>query len=306
MKGVEESGIGIRPEDLCGAPSSSGHVWRRSVGLERLSRSTDSQDVACKLGGRLRSLRAALLIEGAPTAAAEVAPIIQLSRMVWKSTTCRKEAAAKRCSVAQNCRWWVCSQQYTDRIVANARYPECQQREGWPSRDCRRMNKAWTQVRGPLAAAALTARRIGWQVRSPIEVIDDRGVAIYLSSTSPVMVKEMLVNAVMRHMERQLANKWAQKDACFAGRRVCLDSVKRTLRSWGLTNKERGALRAATRGAVMTNRRAHEGEYEVKDLCPLCDAIGVRFDIVRSNAHQQHMRSAGGLSVFDSRRATGF
>ena len=69
--------------------------------------------------------------------------------------------------------------------------------------------KDWKKVRGPLGAAVLTFKRLGWQVKeeSPLSVISDRGDEIILLEHSPKLFKAMVMESVQRQKERKAAAK---------------------------------------------------------------------------------------------------
>ena len=194
--------------------------------VQKLRRTAGS---AVKPGGRIRSLRTALLVAGMPTASTEVAPIIQLSRMVWKGVVNREEAESRGASLADLVRWWEDAKSYIgDVLKENA------------DRDQKKGGQ-WATVRGPLAAAALSAKRIGWTVLSPISLVDDRGVEIHLTASSPALIKSLLRDGVRRSVERSVAQQVAAIDERFRGRRVCVEIASRVARSSkALSNKEQG------------------------------------------------------------------
>ena len=243
------------------AATFGAEVWGLNEGSVKSLRQTAG--AACKPGGRIRSLTAALLLEGGPTAPIEVAPLVQLSRMVWKGCTVREEAERSKCGITTINGWWDDCQGYIGNILRGV------------GPDGRTSARDWRRIRGPLAAAALSACRIGWHLRSPIVLVDDRGVELHLTAAAPSLIKSLLVGGVKRAMERDLATKWAKTDPNLAGRRICFDVARQVVKTGkGLTAKQRGALRASTCRGVMTNQRAHEHGYEAENKCPMCGASG--------------------------------
>ena len=90
-------------------------VWGLSDDqVQKLRRAAGS---AVKPGGRIRSLRMALLVAGMPTATTEVAPILQLSRMVWKGVVSREEAHNRGSSLADILRWWEDAKPYIEDVL---------------------------------------------------------------------------------------------------------------------------------------------------------------------------------------------
>ena len=243
------------------AASYGTEVWGASDACVRNIRQAAGRSI--KPAGRTRSLRTALLLAGMPTARTEVGPIVQLSRMVWKGVTERLEAERRECSLTTILRWWYASEAYITDILEPS--------EGSIGTDA----QAWRKVRGPMAAAALTAKRIGWQMVSPILFMDDRGIEVRLTDTSPAMMKALLHEGVCRSVERQIAVGHAHVDEKFKDRRICIDMVKRACNNTKrLTPKERGAVKAVACGGVMTNKKAFQLGYETENKCPLCGATG--------------------------------
>ncbi len=90
---------GVQP-----AAAYGGQVWGLDDGevvkLRRLAAA------ALKPSGRCRSLQATLLWHDLPTVDAEHAPILQLSRMVWRAVAEREDAISRGSSVSDLRQWW--------------------------------------------------------------------------------------------------------------------------------------------------------------------------------------------------------
>ncbi len=233
--------------------------------------------------GRGRSLTLALLLAGAPTSAAEIAPVVQYHRMIWKGVTNRELAKMRGASLGTISQWWNDTSEYANGIVDDSGYDDGQLAGGGGgggdaagARGRRGSTRAWRKVRGPLAAAHLTLRRIGWRFAGPFELTDDRGNEVSLTKSSPSMVKDLLVDGVRRSLERKVGAKWAISDKEFAGRRICVDLALREMSRKGnnLTRMQVGAFRSSLCGALMTFSRASRLGYQVEDACPLCGTRG--------------------------------
>ncbi len=237
--------------------------------------------------GRGRSLTLALLLAGAPTAAAEVLAVQQYHRVVWKGVTQRDLSRLRGTTLGAIDTWFKESRQYAEQLVDDAGYDLGTCTEGAATR--RQMPEgpqthlardgaaaAWRKVRGPIAAAHLTLARLGWRFNGPFEVQDERGYTVQLTQTSPSLLKDLLIDGVRRRMERKVGEAWGRRDPAFRGRRVCVDVALRHMRASknGLTKKQIGAYRSGVCGAIMTNSRAAEEGYLVQNICPLCGEHG--------------------------------
>ncbi len=225
--------------------------------------------------GRGRSLTLALLLAGAPTAAAEFLAVTQYHRVIWKGVTQREQSRLRGTSLGVVGAWFQEAQQYADELVATAGYADGQGEAGTRPGG-RGAAAAWRKVRGPIAAAHLSLARIGWRFIDAFNVQDERGHSIPLTQTAPSLLQDLLVDGVRRQMERKVGEAWGRKDPAFKGRRVCIDVALRNMRGsrCGLNCRQIGAYRSATCGALMTRSRAAAEGYLVQDVCPLCGARG--------------------------------
>ncbi len=232
--------------------------------------------------GRGRSLALTLLMAGAPSAMAELSPVIQYHRIVWKGLTNRENSKMRGISLGSIAKWWHDTEKYAGELVDAARYRDG---EGHGAADAggkkgarqeRGPTKAWRNVKGPLGAAHLTLARMNWRFVNPFVIEDDRGYEVPLTTMSPAMVKDLLLDGARRCLERRVGRKWATRDPQFIGRGVCVDLALREIgrKGCGMTRKEIGAYRSATCGALMTYSRATAEGYDVHNLCPLCGEAG--------------------------------
>ncbi len=130
---------------------------------------------------------------------------------------------------------------------------------------------AWRKVRGPMAATALTAERIGWKFIAPFRVRDHTGAEILLTDTPPALVKRMAMDALVVATERRIAGKLARDEPQYVGRSACLGLVSSAVKHGrNLTSYRKGIMRAVTCGAIMTGSRAVRLGYAVSGMCPLC------------------------------------
>ncbi len=223
---------------------------------------------------RIRSLTSALLVSHTPTAMAELAPALQLSRMIWKAKV-QPEHARLRNSTLVDIRTWheksapmFAPMVDVVREVADKAGPLCEPR----------VNQAWRKIRGPLGSAAMVLARIGWSWDTAFEWVDDRGVRIQLTANTPAAVAGLLRDGHRRALERYAGAIRGKADPSYAkGRRACADLVESYLSGHGpreVTPLQRGILRSAATNSIMTNARAYEAGYDVMDRCPLCDAPG--------------------------------
>ena len=155
-----------------------------------------------------------------PVADLEVAPVLQLQLEVWRAGT---TSAGPHWSILQLVQAW---------------------------RDARPWEvRRWADSRGPLANAALSLKRIGWQAcQTPLEVTDDYGATVSLLASSPALFKQVMVAAVTRQMERELAAKFGmealeehpQSGWPAAAPRVSMDAGAKLLRSSKWSPRQKG------------------------------------------------------------------
>ncbi len=230
---------------------------------------------------RGRSLTAVHLINGTPTACTEQAAPIQLSRMIWKAATCKKDAEARGTDLGSISRWWdAAAPAFREAVEALAQLHG----GGGGGMAGRVARRAWSAVRGPFGAAALSLARIGWKLVSAFEVVDDRGAQMFLTQTTPRLFRDLLVAGVRRSMERHLGAVRAAEHGQYAGRRVCFDLAAKAIREHkGMTRQQVGAFRSVLCSAVMTMDKAEKGGYDVINVCPCC---GKKRDTVHHRVYE--------------------
>ncbi len=255
---------GVQP-----AAAYGGQVWGFDDGevmkLRRLAAA------ALKPSGKCRSLQASLLWHDLPTADAEHAPILQLSRMVWRAVAEREDAISRGSSVSDLRQWWESAAAQFGPVVQELEQRMTVAREHNEELPRAVTARLWRKVRGPLAAAALTAARIGWRFDDVFSIRDQRGATFLLTNTSPALVKKLAAEAMKEDIERRIAAKWAASEPRYHGRRACLDFVASAVRNCSkLSPYQKGIMRAVTCGALMTGERAVRLGYAVSGMCPLC------------------------------------
>ncbi len=223
--------------------------------------------VALSPRGRGRSLAMLHLWHGLPTAAVEVAPVIHFSKMVWRATTRRTDAAARGASLADIRRMWDASRPRFEPLAQSIL--EARGADGTVPAAVAR--KAWAGACGPLAAAALSLARVGWSFNGPFELKDANGDLHQLTTASPAMVKDLMCDAVRQSLELKVGAKLAAQDPAFVGRRACVDlAVTAAKPGPGTTRHHAAIFRSVACGAVWTAVVAQERGYVSDGLCPLC------------------------------------
>ena len=66
---------------------------------------------------------------------------------------------------------------------------------------------AWRKVKGPLVAAAMSLRRIGWYWLDPFTFIDDLGTKLNVTMCSPAYIGMVLQEGCLRTLERKAMQK---------------------------------------------------------------------------------------------------
>ncbi len=217
--------------------------------------------------GRGRSMAMTHLWHRMPTAAAEHAPVLQMARMVWKAVTTRADAERRGSAITDLRRIHEAAAVYFQPIVEEYK-AAMSDSYAVPAGTARR---AWAKVRGPMAAAALTLARIGWEFRSPFELADERGAITTLTRTSPALLADLLHASLTRATERAVATSWASADPSFRGRRVCTDLAMTMARAGRkYTPLQAARFRSVVCGALVTKQRAKDRGYDTDGLCPLC------------------------------------
>ncbi len=223
---------------------------------------------------RLRSLATTLLLHQTPTSAVETGPALQHARMVWKAKTQPDQARLRRAGLTHLRDMFERAAPAFEPLVNVALASAKRAAQlGEPE-----VNAAWRRIRGPLAASAMSLARIGWRYLSPFEWVDDRGIVIQLTASTPAAIADLLRDGHRRALERYVGRcKSVDDDNYRDGRSACADLAEAYLRCGcpkGVTPQQRGAFRSAATGAVMTQSRAVQLGYVTEDVCPLCGRCG--------------------------------
>ncbi len=217
--------------------------------------------------GKGRSAAMVQLWHGLPTAEAEVAPVVQYAKMIWRATTNREDAVSRGASLADIRRIWEAAHVRFAPLVQTVL--EARGHDGTvPAKVAKRV---WGDVAGPVAAAAVTLARLGWQFDNAFELRDTNGVIHTLTTASPCLVKDLLKGAMRDALERKIGSRLAKHHPAFQNRRACIDLATRFAKpSRRCTRQEAACFRSVACGAVWTAAVAKERGYATDGLCPLC------------------------------------
>ena len=132
-------------------------------------------------------------------------------------------------------------------------------------------------MRGPLGAAFLTLRRIGWTWPRPFVFASVAGHEYSLIEVTPRFVQDALLADWHASLEQHVARKFralggTKPDGTPTEDRVSAAAIVQVLRSGvqPLEPRSAGSLMAAAAGALWTNQRLHQEGYAVSPLCALC------------------------------------
>ncbi len=251
---------GILPAAAYDAP-----VW--GVSDTEVTRLRRLAAVAMSPRARGRSLTMTHIWHGLPTAEVEVSPVLQYSKMVWLAVTRRDDATARQCSLADIRRMWEAASANFAPLAERA----LNERREDGTLEPKTAKAIWGQVRGPIAAAAVSLARVGWRFSGAFELEDARGTTHTLTSSSPALVKSFLRDAVRDAAERKVGHTFAARDASFEGKRACLDlAIAASRPGRKVTRQQSAAFRAVACGAVWTASLAQRRGYATDGLCALC------------------------------------
>ena len=133
--------------------------------------------------------------------------------------------------------------------------------------------KRWADARGPLDAAWLTLRRLGWDWTEPWAMTTDEGVRIPFRLVGPKMLKRHLCTSSRRQLEAQVGRRLREQGwtgmsdhsgQCSAA------AVQRVMAEKATTEDGRHWVRAVATGAFWPAQRLAEAGYAVDARCPLC------------------------------------
>ncbi len=168
---------------------------------------------------RGRSLDLIHIWYSTPTAGPETALVTQMSRMVWKAMTDREEARQRGTTIADLRRTWQAAHRSFQPLVEA--WKAARGEDGTVPRKVARAR--WGKTQGPMAAAALSLARVGWDFSGPFEITDERGATTVLTKTSPAMVRDLMRDATRRMLERRASVRLAKHETAFGGRSACAD-----------------------------------------------------------------------------------
>ena len=127
-----------------------------------------------------------------------------------------------------------------------------------------KLPRTWGEVRGPVGAAALSLRRVGWTFDTCLTLVTDEGVHLPLTSTSPAMVAY------------HLQVSWKRRLGEAAARSLGLDGeqLDPTVFQRELKTSQAGQafplLKAFITQAVWSTARLRRAGYDVDASCPHC------------------------------------
>ena len=154
----------------------------------------------------------------------------------------------------------------------------------------KRLPQTWGGVRGPLGAAHLSLRRIGWRFLTPFSLESASGETFLLTSTSPAL------------LSYHLQLDWKRAVGTQAGRSLGLDNCqvdptiyRRVMGSQELSGKDKAILRGFVGQAIWSPQRLHAVGYDIDVMCSLCeeapDSLGHRLFQCRctQDLREQHL-----------------
>ena len=132
--------------------------------------------------------------------------------------------------------------------------------------------KGWAQCRGPIGAAALSAKRLGWDVGHPWKWRTDNGIEFSLLEASPRLIEWHIRQTWSRITCCRVADNLRSK-GFDTTETIDLTSARQVIKSNAadsLTPFQKGALRAVVCDAVWTKERFLAAGYIVDPVCDLC------------------------------------
>ncbi len=112
---------------------------------------------------------------------------------------------------------------------------------GEASKTITHLPRSWAEVRGPLGAAHLALRKLGWAFRTPFQLETHTGDIINLTDTSPKQVNSLL-QAAWDDLNLEGAREFMGKVGAPAGSLLDFEAAKRLLRARELSNQQRALI----------------------------------------------------------------
>ena len=145
--------------------------------------------------------------------------------------------------------------------------------------------EAWSQVCGPIGAAALSMKRIKWEWTGPFTFTDHRGTAREFTTTSPAHISHLAREAYDTMQATVLANQLDKE-----GEAINMYVPRQLLmaKKSPLTELEQGVLRSFLAGSVWTKARLFEAGLVPDPSCRFCgqlDTIEHRIQAPCSDSH---------------------
>ena len=139
---------------------------------------------------------------------------------------------------------------------------------------------AWRASRGPIAAAALAFKRIGWRWEAPFTMINDFEQTVNITDMAPALMGTLLHEACIRSLERRMMTKFQDTIPLnegfehheYQGRRVCVDAICSYLASGRNSAIDKVYARCLATDGYWTMDRFCKAGYHVSPLCPKCKA----------------------------------
>ena len=173
-----------------------------------------------------------------PASMATAAPMIRWAQEIWQTTTAGETRAIP---LNQLARAW--QRSFT-----------CK-----PTR--------WQQVRGPIGAAILSAKRLGWNIEHPTRWYTDQGETLELTKASPKLLSWHALQTWNRIISKRVAGKLSE-DGYSTDKTIDFSHVRHTLRS----NTSDQLTPHENCGAIWTMDRLRGAGYQVDLECHMCKA----------------------------------
>ncbi len=130
----------------------------------------------------------------------------------------------------------------------------------------RSLPSTWAAVRGPLGAAYLSIRRVGWTFATPFQLIDAAGITINLKGTSPAMVAHRLRQDWNRLHLEGARRSLRMDDSLY----IEFEASRALLLDRRISAQARGILNRYLTQTLWTCERLYHVGYDMVQGCPLC------------------------------------